>query len=144
MIGNANANIFSLVSTSLLKKKKKKVLYILYSQLSFLDRFVDLHFQFCHHALRKSVQNTDHHASSHYTNMQIQMEMCRVQCLTAVSVFLSSRLRTSMPASVSWQQKESTSRVCLQRVSNSCTSAFTGTRDVDLTFRPGQRMSFVL
>lgn len=90
------------------------------------------------------MQNTDHHASSHYTNMQIQMEMCRVQCLTAVSVFLSSRLRTSMPASVSWQQKESTSRVCLQRVSNSCTSAFTGTRDVDLTFRPGQRMSFVL
>lgn len=41
MIGNANANIFSLVSTSLLKKKKKKkVSYILYSQLSFLDRFV--------------------------------------------------------------------------------------------------------
>lgn len=40
-----------------------------------------------------------------------------------------SRLRTLMPASVSWQPKESTSRVCLQRVSwTPALLAFTGTK----------------
>jgi len=59
----------------------------------------------------KRAQSTDQRASSHYTNMQIRMEM--IYSRVCVS---PSRLRTSTPASVSWQPKESTSRDCLQRV----------------------------
>lgn len=49
-----------------------------------------------------------------YANLNANVQGAASYSCVRVSL---SRSRTSMPASVSWQPKESTSRVCLQRVS---------------------------
>lgn len=72
------------------------------------------------------------HASSHYTNMQIQMEMCRLQCLTAVCMCLPVQIE-NIDACLSFLAAKG---VNIQGLSSegkldSYTSAFTGAREVN-------------
>lgn len=91
-------------------------LNILFCQLCFLDRFVYLHLQFCHHALRRSLsyRPTCFLILRRYANLNANVLGVVSHSCVCISL---SRSKTLMPASVSWQPKESTSRVCLQRVS---------------------------
>lgn len=106
------------------------IYYILRCQPSSLDRFADVHFQFCHYALRRSVQKT--------CTLPHIIQICKSEWKCAGCSILESCLCLSVQienidACLSFLAAKG---VNIQGLSSegkldSCTSPFTGTTKVD-------------